>query len=862
MLFLPLRSFVVAVVVDIVVIVDIVDIVDIVAHWIRKPHFQPLLISLTHSPIQSPTRRDCYGACLDKGQGFNGEMDEIRLWKVARSQEDILKYMRSGAGLENHPDLAAYWKMDDPNDVSGSGIAKDSSGRGHNLVLSAPPISSTQDISSKKFSEKLSTAGVVSFKNNFAMNQNFRGMPEEDITVEFWARTPAVGIDQADTYSDFLSFATFAQVPGSRDLVSIDEAILIQRYTKELHGSKDLDGKDIRTAGSISVSINSNRRGFGAGYENWIDYNVGWLDGEWHHVAVTWVATTGQITLYFDGEKAHPFWVCKNGEVHVEDRPGSGVNEVIATATTRSEAGSFVLGARQTSFGGNFSPQYSFRGDMAQLRIWSKVISQQDVKANMFKGLLGPSTPGLMQEYGFAADSFKTTYIEDQFADKHTNNLYYGTDAPLWVYSTAPLAKADGSPVARPTPGDAGHALRLNDQQVLINRNFQGFPDKAFTIEFWMLSTDTCNAGVPFSYAVGAYDRGDNTVMIGDYNNWVVSIMEDEGSAGDQFSGVSSVDGKWHHIAVTWESATGETHLYDNGRLVWKLIRAQGKVIPSGGALIVGREQDCIGGCFDSAAGAAGDVSPAQEYGAQDFFGLIDELRIWKRVRSSEEIRGAMKSHLADKSITGDSDKGHAVDPKDKDLVAYYNFDEGDGYKIHDLTGRGNDLIVTQRPVWEVVEFFSVCGNGVLEGLEECDTGDLDSGKGCSKSCKVMKGWECTSTSPSTCWLRGKDEPPRPTPGSSGDTGGSGESGSWSSFLVAMLVVLGVCGGGFYFYTQRPDLVGEWIERGREAFGGVRYSLLSDSRRGLDMEHVDVAESPAFTSMNASPTRGGYSRMG
>ena len=487
----------------------------------------------------------------------------------------------------------------------------------------------------------------------------------------------------------------------------------------------------------------------GAGYENWIDYNVGWLDGDWHHVAVTWAAATGQVSLYFDGacqeessdgpfrslahsiarslalsiagEKAHPFWVCKNGDVRVEDRPGSGVDEVIATGTSRSGAGSFVLGARQTSFGGNFSPQYGYRGELAQVRIWNRVVSQRDVQANMFRGPLGPSTSGLMQEYGFAAESFHPSFIEDTFKDKHTNNLYYGTDAPLWVYSTAPLAKADGSPVARPTPGDAGHALRLNDQQVLINRNFQGFPEKAFTIEFWMLSTDTCNSGVPFSYAVGGYNRGDNTVMIGDYNNWVISIMEDEGVVGNQFSGVSTVDGKWHHIAVTWESDTGETHLYDNGRLVWKLVRAQGKLIPSGGSLIIGREQDCVGGCFDSADGAAGDVSKGddKEYGAQDFFGLIDELRIWKRVRSAEEIRTAMKSHLAGKAITGDPDRGRAVDPKDKDLVAYYNFDEGAGYRIHDLTGRGNDLIVTQRPVWEVVEYFSVCGNGVLEGLEE-----------------------------------------------------------------------------------------------------------------------------------------------
>lgn len=45
------------------------------------------------------------------------------------------------------------------------------------------------------------------------------------------------------------------------------------------------------------------------------------------------------------------------------------------------------------------------------------------------------------------------------------NNLLLGADAPTWAYSTAPLAGADGRPVAPPTPGAAGYALSLSDQQ-------------------------------------------------------------------------------------------------------------------------------------------------------------------------------------------------------------------------------------------------------------------------------------------------------------------------------------------------------------------------------------------------------------
>jgi cysteine-rich repeat protein len=828
--------------------------------------------------------QDCYGGCLDKGQGFNGEMDEVRIWKVARSQEDILKHMRDSEGLDSHPDLAAYWKMNDPIDSgAGTRVVKDSSGRGNDLVLATMPKSSIQNIASKMFSQSLNGVGVASFKNNFAMNQNFRGMPKGDISIEFWARTPAYGIDPPDTYADFISFATFSgdKSASSGDYLSLDEGILIQKYSNEFAGTKDIDFKDIRTSGSISISINSNRNGMGSGHENWIDYNVGWVDGEWHHIAVTWSELTGTVHLYFDGTKAKPYWVCNNGNVELEKRSGEGVSEIIAKGISRSDTGSFVLGARQQSYGGNFSPQYSLKGDMAQLRIWEKALSQEEIEGNMFKGLLGPSTPGLFQEYSFSPDSFHddkaslTGYIEDKFDDKHSNHLYFGSDSPLWVYSTAPLAHGDGSPMAPPSPGDSGHALRLDDMQVLIHRKFDNFPTTAFTVEFWMISSDTCNAGVPFSYATGGYDDGDNALMIGDYNNWVISVMQDEGTSSSQFSGVASADGKWHHIAVTWESSTGETRLFDNGKEVWRVTRAKGKQIPSGGSLIVGREQDCVGGCFDSASGAVGDISDssAQEYGAQDFFGLIDELRIWKRVRTADEIRGAMKSHLKNKGITGDSDKGQSIDPKDRDLVAYYNFDEGSGYMVRDLTGNGHDLIVTQKPSWEVAEYFSVCGNGVLEGLEECDNGDTSSGKGCSKSCTVMDGWECTSTSPSTCWKKDsspgdagkhdRDSKGDEDKGHSDTAPSKDEKGSIANVVAPIVSILLFAGVGAAVYTQRriifdryPD-VEDWISRMKQSVIGVRYTLIPN--RGLDMEHVDTAESPDFTAAMPPPGRGNYS---
>lgn len=134
-------------------------------------------------------------------------MDEVRIWRVARSQEDILKHMRDASGLENHQDLAAYWQFNDPEEnglYRSSVIARDISGRGNDISLITLPT-----VSKKRVGGNLET-GVVTFRGqHHAQNQNFQGMPQKDITIEFWARTPEFNSSyHPDEYNEFFSFAT------------------------------------------------------------------------------------------------------------------------------------------------------------------------------------------------------------------------------------------------------------------------------------------------------------------------------------------------------------------------------------------------------------------------------------------------------------------------------------------------------------------------------------------------------------------------------------------------------------------------------------------------------------------------------
>ena len=53
---------------------------------------------------------------------------------------------------------------------------------------------------------------ALSFQNNYALATEISNMPTQDLTVEFWARTPKYENNNGSTHQEFLSFAT--HLPG------------------------------------------------------------------------------------------------------------------------------------------------------------------------------------------------------------------------------------------------------------------------------------------------------------------------------------------------------------------------------------------------------------------------------------------------------------------------------------------------------------------------------------------------------------------------------------------------------------------------------------------------------------------------
>eukprot|EP01025_Chloroclados_australasicus_P038522 TRINITY_DN3971_c0_g1_i4.p1 TRINITY_DN3971_c0_g1~~TRINITY_DN3971_c0_g1_i4.p1 ORF type:complete len:634 (+),score=46.13 TRINITY_DN3971_c0_g1_i4:276-2177(+) len=530
------------------------------------------------------------------------------------------------------------------------------------------------------------------------MKTDYNKMPQGDFTVEFWARTSKLDADnmknngEGEEYAEFFSFASIS--PGDFEVGNdgdkkfdtgfIDDAIRIDQYMSEFKNTQylsDPSNKRKSTRGSVSIHINANRDGNGNKFDNWIDYRVKWVDAEWHHLAATWKKETGETQFYFDGKKQVPFWVSNAGVVDDKDPSNEGVDPRIGSNTTRSNIGSLVLGQNQECYSGCFSPSKAYDGEMAVLRIWNKVLDTTAIKSNMYV-----ETPynaeGLVSLYTFKTyppqSNTQHDYVYDDISGQH---LLLGAEGPQWEYSSAPLTNNQGQPLDGLTSSASieGYALRLNDRQVLMHSNFHSFPEKQITVEFWMWSTDNCRRGAPFSYAAGDYRQSDNAFLLFNYNSWGVSVMEDEGERGvDHDSGIAATDGRWHYVAVTWQSSTGKVALYQDGKLVWIVQRGKGKRIPSGGTLVIGREQDCIGGCFDSQSGAAGSGFQLQDASGHGHNLYIILKPKWIPVRWMQTKRAEV----------------------------------------------------------------GVCGNGVVEAGEQCDDGKKGGGDGCDDNCRTEPGYQ------------------------------------------------------------------------------------------------------------------------
>ncbi|MGA0199806.1 MAG: LamG domain-containing protein, partial [Prochlorotrichaceae cyanobacterium] len=266
------------------------------------------------------------GQRFDAKHSFVGRLAEVRIWQVALTQEEIK--INSKIRLSgNEPGLLAYYPLHEPSQVRDlTGSQKDAE-----ILGTASWCRSTVPIGQFKPSE-ISLDGVDDYLEianseaiNFATNQDF--------TVEAWIKADRIQQDTKNTDNDIIEkWSGQSGYPYVIRYVNTSGKIYAARYD-----------------GTKSASINST-----------ITVN----DGVFHHVAFVKAGT--QLLLYIDGDLA---------------KGGSGTDTV--SGNTQNDSPLYI-GCR----GGNSKINF-FTGQIAELRLWNKARTEQEIQSDMNRRLTG-----------------------------------------------------------------------------------------------------------------------------------------------------------------------------------------------------------------------------------------------------------------------------------------------------------------------------------------------------------------------------------------------------------------------------------------------------------------------------------------
>ncbi|CAL8381647.1 neuronal pentraxin-2b isoform X1 [Gadus morhua] len=154
----------------------------------------------------------------------------------------------------------------------------------------------------------------------------------------------------------------------------------------------------------------------------------------------------------------------------------------------------------------------------------------------------------------------------------------------------------------------------------LYGRITKSLPEMyAFTLCMWVKSSASPGIGTPFSYGVPG--QANEIVLIEWGNNPIELLINDKVAQLP----LAVRDGRWHHICVAWTTRDGQWEAYQDGESVGSGDNlAAWHPIKPGGVIILGQEQDVVGGRFDA---------------GQAFVGELSQVNLWDRVLKPPEIR-------------------------------------------------------------------------------------------------------------------------------------------------------------------------------------------------------------------------------
>jgi len=390
-----------------------------------------------------------------------------------------------------------------------------------------------------------------------------------------------------------------------------------------------------------------------AGWQRTAGYATALTDMKWHFLAAGYDGT--KLFLYEDG-------ILKQ-------------TKTIGSDTIRTSA-------HTVKIGGSTVANEWLNGLIDEVRIYNRALSEEEIRYHynhtLPKGALSPlamkEDPSLVGYWSF--NEGKGTIIYDQSGKNNNGTLYLGSSG-------------NTDPSKAWSPGISGTALSFDgvDDYVITSKTIPITGNQARTLEFWV----KVNSIPVHPYVIGWGNPSNN-------NEFAVVISAPTAGSGtwylwgwganDWNTGVAVQTSVWQHHAITYDGTVAKWYI--NGNSI---------------------------GSFTHTYNTLSDyltVGKPDESGQSYFNGLIDEVRIYNRALSEQEIlehyrnsKYYLASHFGPKTNCRE-DPGSCID---YGLVGYWSFDEGAGTTAYDASGKGNNGTISKWPkmdkwkIWSGIEF-------------------------------------------------------------------------------------------------------------------------------------------------------------
>jgi len=226
---------------------------------------------------------------------------------------------------------------------------------------------------------------------------------------------------------------------------------------------------------------------------------------------------------------------------------------------------------------------------------------------------------------------------------------------------TCPFTGQDLIPIFNKS-GYAESALDFDGQtQINCGQNID-LANKSFTVEFWVKrGVIDGNQQVLVSQAQQSNPELNHRLVCGFRSSNKFFLAFGGGNAIETEEVYT--DQNWHHWTCTYNHSNKEQTLYCDGILLKTRIA----------------DSDCL---------ASGEFRIGCRFDTNHKFqGQIDEVRLWNRPRSQDEIQGSMNYRLVG---------------NEPGLIGYWRFDEAAGNTVHDQTDNANHGTIEGSPQWVI----------------------------------------------------------------------------------------------------------------------------------------------------------------